>query len=75
MARTSPAKDISRILTLFAAVVVIGTLYFAREMLVPLALAILFTFVLTPLVGFLERMHFPRFLAIFLTVALAVVGV
>ncbi len=75
MARTSPAKDISRILTLFAAVVVIGTLYFAREMLVPLALAILFTFVLTPLVGLLERMHFPRFLAVFLTVALAVVGV
>lgn len=40
----------------------------------PLALAVLFTFVLTPLVGLLERIHFPRFLAVFLTVTLAVVG-
>ena len=38
MARTSPAKDISHILMLVAAVVVIGTLYFARVILVPLAL-------------------------------------
>lgn len=74
MARNPPAKDISRIFTLFAAVVVIATLYFAREILVPLALAVLFTFVLTPLVSVLERIHFPRFLAVFLAVALAVAG-
>ncbi|MDP9337280.1 MAG: AI-2E family transporter [Acidobacteriota bacterium] len=74
MARTSPAKDISHILTLFAAVVVIATLYFARVMLVPLALAMLFTFLLTPLVSVLERIRFPRFLAVFLTVSIAVTG-
>jgi predicted PurR-regulated permease PerM len=74
LARTPPAKEISRIFTLFAAVVVIATLYFARVMLVPLALAVLFTFVLTPLVSVLERIHFPRFLAVFLVVALAVAG-
>ncbi len=72
MARTSPAKDISKLLTLVTAVVAIGTLYFARVMLVPLALAVLFTFLLTPLVGVLERIHFPRFVAIFLVVGIAI---
>ena len=75
LARTSPAKDTARLLTLVAAVVVIGTLYFARVMLVPLALAVLFTFVLSPLVGGLERIHFPRFVAIILVVTTTVAGV
>jgi len=75
VARTSSAKDISRILTLVAAVVVITALYFARVMLVPLALAVLFTFVLAPLVSVLERIRIPRFLAIFLVVGIAVSGI
>src|SRR5450759_893205 len=75
VARTSPAKDISRILTLVAAVVVITALYFARVMLVPLALAVLFTFVLAPLVSALERIHIRRFLAICLVVGIAVTGI
>jgi len=73
--RISSAKDISRILTLVAAVVVITALYFARVMLVPLALAVLFTFVLAPLVSALERIRIPRFLAIFLVVGIAVSGI
>ena len=75
MARTSSAKDISRILTLVAAVVVITALYFARVMLVPLALAVLFTFLLAPLVSVLERIRIPRFVAIFLVVGIAVSGI
>jgi predicted PurR-regulated permease PerM len=75
VARTSSAKDISRILTLVAALVVITALYFARVMLVPLALAVLFTFVLAPLVSALERIRIPRFLAIFLVVGIAVTGI
>src|ERR1700680_2554810 len=75
VARTSSAKDISRILTLVTAVVVITALYFARVMLVPLALAVLFTFVLAPLVSALERIRIPRFLAIFLVVGIAVTGI
>jgi predicted PurR-regulated permease PerM len=75
VARTSPAKDISRILTLVVAAVVITALYFARVMLVPLALAVLFTFVLAPLVSALERIRIPRFLAIFLVVGIAVFGI
>jgi len=74
VARTSSAKNISRILTLVAAVVVITALYFARVMLVPLALAVLFTFVLAPLVSALERIRIPRFISIFLVVGIAVFG-
>src|ERR1700736_4661654 len=44
-------------------------------MLVPLALSVLFTFVLAPLVSALERIRIPRFLAIFLVVAIAVSGI
>jgi predicted PurR-regulated permease PerM len=72
VARTSPAKDISKLLTLVTAVVVILALYFARVILVPLALAVLFTFLLTPLAGALERIYFPRFLAIFLVVGIGI---
>jgi predicted PurR-regulated permease PerM len=75
VARTSSAKDISRLLTLVAAAIVIAALYFARVMLVPLALAVLFTFVLAPLVSVLERIHIRRFLAIFLVVGIAVSGI
>jgi predicted PurR-regulated permease PerM len=75
LARTSSAKDLSRLLALSATVVVIAALYFAREILVPLALAILFTFVLTPLVALLEKIRLPRFLAVLLVVILAGAGI
>ncbi len=71
MARTSSAKDMSRLLALSVTVVVIAGLYFAREILVPLALAILFTFVLTPLVSLLEKIRLPRFISVLLVVVLA----
>src|ERR1700736_3029235 len=74
-ARTSPAKDISRILRLVAAVVVIAATGIARVMRVPLALAVLFTFVLAPLVSALERIRIPRFFAVFLVVGIAVTGI
>ncbi len=35
--------------------ILIGALYFGREVFVPIALAILLSFVLAPLVGFLQR--------------------
>jgi predicted PurR-regulated permease PerM len=75
VARTSSSKDISRILTLVGAIAVITALYFARVMLVPLALAVLFTFLLAPLVSVLERIRLPRFFAVFLVVGIAVTGI
>jgi predicted PurR-regulated permease PerM len=55
-------------LGLVAAVVVIATLYLARVVFIPLALALLFSLLLTPPVAFLERIKLPRILAIFLVV-------
>ena len=46
----------------------------AAEVLKPLALAILLCFVLSPVVGFLERRRFPRAPAVLLTVLLALGG-
>jgi predicted PurR-regulated permease PerM len=52
-------------------VVVIVCLYFARPVLIPLALAVLLTFLLNPLVNMLERRRLPRVAAVVITVLLA----
>ena len=43
---------------------VVAILYFAREILVPIALAVLLSFVLAPLVRMLQRLKVPRTLAV-----------
>ncbi|MFB6419749.1 AI-2E family transporter [Bradyrhizobium tunisiense] len=45
-------------------VIIISMLYFGRDIFVPVALAILLSFVLAPLVGILQRIHAPRGLAV-----------
>ena len=64
------SRDNSRLSTIVTAVVVIGVLYFARIVFMPLALAILFAVLLTPVVTFLEKLKIPRILAILLVVTL-----
>jgi predicted PurR-regulated permease PerM len=64
LTRHSAAHDNTRLLGIFATVVVIATLYFGRIVFIPLALALLFSLVLTPVVAFLERLKLPRVLAI-----------
>src|SRR5690242_13209 len=54
-------------------VVVIAALYFGREVFVPLALAILLSFVLAPVVVKLRRWHLGRIPAVMVTVLLAFV--
>ncbi len=54
--------------------IIIGTLYFGREVFVPVALAIL-SFVLAPLVRMLQRWHVPRGLAVIGVVLLAFVSI
>jgi predicted PurR-regulated permease PerM len=71
MARPHRNQDESHLLVLVTAVVIIATLYFAKVVLVPFALAILFTFILAPPVGWLERIRVPRFVAVLLMVLLA----
>jgi predicted PurR-regulated permease PerM len=53
------------------AVLIIATLYFGREVFVPVSLAILLSFVLAPLVSLLQRMRVPRGLAVVGVVILA----
>ncbi len=70
--RALGSTDNSRLLGIVAAVVVIATLYFARIVFIPLALALLLSLVLSPPVAFLEKIKLPRALAIFLVVILMV---
>jgi len=58
--RSNPAKDVYHLLAVVVAVVTIAALYFARVVLIPFALAVLFTFILTPVVRLLERVHLGR---------------
>src|SRR5512134_2696108 len=51
--------------------IVIGGLYIGREVLLPLALAILLSFVLTPLLLLLRKVKVPRVLAVGIVVTLA----
>ena len=51
--------------------IVLGLLYWLRPVLVPLALAVLLTFVLSPLVSLVQRRAIPRVVAVIAAVGLA----
>jgi predicted PurR-regulated permease PerM len=51
--------------------IIIATLYFGREIFIPIAMAILLSFVLAPLVGLLQRLHVPRAISVVSVVILA----
>ena len=57
--------------TLAVAVVVVAALYLAREVLVPITLAILLSFVLAPLVALLRRVGLPRVPSVVMAVLVA----
>ncbi len=77
MSRLVPSKlptriasiPVSALTSILVAVIVISALYFAREVLVPIALALLLSFILAPLVRLLQAWYCPRVAAV-LTVAL-----
>src|SRR3954470_18927125 len=61
-------------LTVWASVcIVVAALYLAQEVLIPLALAVLLTFLLAPLVARLERWRLHRVPAVLLVVVTALV--
>jgi predicted PurR-regulated permease PerM len=62
---------LSAVATAILAVIIIMMLYFGREIIIPIALAILLSFVLAPLVGLLQRIRVPRGLAVVSVVILA----
>ena len=61
----------SSLTTVLMAVVVVSALYFGREVLVPIALAVLMSFVLAPLVRLLQRWFVPRIVAVAIVVLIA----
>ena len=62
---------LSAVATAIIAAMIIAMLYFGREIFVPIALAILLSFVLAPLVAILQRIHVPRGFAVVSVVILA----
>ncbi len=58
-------------LGLLVAVVVVAALYLGRDVLVPITLAVLLSFLLAPLVNLLRRLHLPRVVAVLASVATA----
>ena len=74
MARAVSPSKTSKFVLLASICVVVAALYFAQDVLIPLALSILLTFLLTPLVNGLERSGLPRVAAVGLTVIIAFGG-
>jgi predicted PurR-regulated permease PerM len=74
---TRDAGDLSTLVTLASVVLVIGILYAAQEVLLPIAVSVLLAFVLTPLTAWLERLRLPRIPSVVVAVALpfAILGV
>jgi predicted PurR-regulated permease PerM len=59
------------LMALATGVVVVVALYLGRDVLIPITLAILLSFVLAPLVGLLRRIRLPKVVAVLLAVLLA----
>src|SRR5436309_14175314 len=72
MARSSDPPKTSRFLVLASICVVVAALYFSREVLIPLALAILLSFLLSPAVRWLEHLRLPRVVATLIVVTLSI---
>jgi predicted PurR-regulated permease PerM len=61
----------SAMATAVLAVIIVAMLYFGREIIIPIAMAILLSFVLAPLVELLQRIRVPRGLAVVTVVIFA----
>lgn len=62
---------VNGLLGLAVGVVVIAGLFFAKDVLIPITLAILLSFVLSPIVAFLRRLRLPKGLAVMAAVLVA----
>src|SRR4029450_13222049 len=69
------AKSGNSLATVLVAAAIVAALYFGREVLLPIALAVLLSFVLAPPVRLLQRLYLPRLVAITIVVLLAFGGI
>lgn len=67
----SGRRSASVLNTLVVGTIVIGALYFARDVFVPLALAVLLSFVLAPMAGRLQKFRLGRVASVLLVVTVA----
>jgi predicted PurR-regulated permease PerM len=72
-AAVPPAETpgLSGLLTLAVGVVVVAGLYFGQQVLIPITLSVLLSFVLAPLVGLLRTVWLGRVMSVLIAVALA----
>ena len=63
--------DLVTLVMVALGVVVVAALYLAREVLIPITLAILLSFVLGPVLSLFRRLHLPRVPAVLLAIILA----
>ena len=63
---------LNSLMTLAVSVVVVAALYLAREVLIPITVAILLSFVLRPLADLLRRLHLPHVAAVLLAVIIGI---
>lgn len=68
----SDRKEIARAASFVTAAVIVAALYFASEVLIPITLAALLTFILGPLVDLIRQIRIPRVPAVVVAVLLAV---
>ena len=68
MARSNASRETSRLFTVIVAVVIVAALYLAKAVLIPLALAMLFAFLLSSVVALLQKLRLPRVVAVLATI-------
>lgn len=66
------ATNIGRLFGLTCGVVVVAALYFGREVLLPITLAVMLSFILSPVVNLLQRLRVRRVPAVVFTVMAAI---
>src|SRR5438093_213012 len=72
MPRAQPRPRTSRFLMMASVCVVIAALYLARDVLIPIALSVMLTFLLAPVVTWLERRRFKRAIAALMVILVVV---
>ena len=68
-------KGIEPLVPWLIAAIAASGLYFGRSVLIPITLAILLSFLLSPIVGALRRARLPKAAAVLLAIALALTGI
>src|ERR1700677_3898768 len=70
----TPSRPASKGWPLIVLVVSVLTLYFARPVLIPIALAMTLTFILAPAVAWIEKLRLGRMPAVLVVMAVVVAG-